>query len=338
MKVIITGGAGYIGSHICLALHRSGHTPVIIDNFSNSSPNCVTRLNQLVEGVVECHTVDVCDPAILKGVFLQVQPDAVIHCAGLKAVGESFADPLLYYEKNILGAVNVLRAMDATGVRRIIFSSSATVYGNPEYLPYDEHHRLSPENPYGRTKLFIEHLIRDWHKAGEGRSGVLLRYFNPIGADPSGMIGEDPNDIPNNLMPYILDVAAGKRPDLKIFGNDYETPDGTGVRDYIHVEDLAKGHVAALEYAGQNTGVETFNLGTGQGYSVLDVITAFERASTRKIPYEIVRRRPGDIAEFFADAKKADKKLGWRPRYSLDEMCADAWHWRVRNDADGTGG
>ena len=250
---------------------------------------------------------------------------------GSRLLARSFADPLLYYEKNILGAVNVLRAMDATGVRRIIFSSSATVYGNPEYLPYDEYHRLSPENPYGRTKLFIEHLIRDWHKAGEGRSGVLLRYFNPIGADPSGMIGEDPNDIPNNLMPYILDVAAGKRPDLKIFGNDYETPDGTGVRDYIHVEDLAKGHVAALEYAECHTGVDTFNLGTGRGYSVFEVIAAFERASNRQIPYEIVARRAGDIAEFFADASKAHQKFGWTPQHDLERMCADSWNWRVKN-------
>lgn len=331
MKVVITGGAGYIGSHVCLAVHRSGHTPVIIDNFSNSSPACVRRLGELIDDVVECHNVDVCDAGMLNDVFAAVLPGAVIHCAGLKAVGESFADPLHYYEKNILGAVNVLRAMDVVGTSRVIFSSSATVYGDPEYLPYDEQHRLAPENPYGRTKLFIEHLIHDWDKAGKNRSAVLLRYFNPIGAHPSGLIGEDPNDIPNNLMPYILDVAAGKRPDLKVFGDDYQTPDGTGVRDYIHVEDLADGHVAALGYAAHHTGVDTFNLGTGRGYSVLEVIAAFERASNRQIPYEVVARRAGDIAEFFADASKASETFGWSPNRDLDRMCADAWNWRVKN-------
>ena len=331
MKVIITGGAGYIGSHVCLAVRRSGHTPIIIDNFSNSSPLSIERLEQLTGKPVNCIEADVCHLADLLSLFEREQPDAVIHCAGLKAVGESCAKPLHYYEKNILGTVNVLKAMDQAQTKHMIFSSSATVYGAPDYLPFDETHRLSPENPYGRTKLFIEYLIRDWVATGDGRSAVLLRYFNPIGANVSGLIGEDPNGIPNNLMPFMLDVASGKRQSLSVFGDNYDTSDGTGVRDYIHVDDLATGHCAALDYARQNSGVEVFNLGTGRGYSVFEIVRALERASNCQIPYEVVARRAGDIAASFADNTKAAIQLGWKPEHNLDRMCADAWNWRVKN-------
>ena len=331
MKVIITGGAGYIGSHVCLAVQRSGYQYVIVDNFLNSSPVCIERLEQLTGKPVRYIEADICHLANLLCLFEQEQPDAVIHCAGLKAVGESCSKPLLYYEQNILGTLNVLKAMDKTQTRHLIFSSSATVYGSPDYLPFDETHRLSPENPYGRTKLIIEHLIQDWAATGDARSAVLLRYFNPIGADASGMIGEDPNGIPNNLMPFILDVASGRRQSLSIFGDDYQTSDGTGVRDYIHVDDLAAGHCAALDYARQNPGVEVFNLGTGRGYSVLEVVNALERASNQTIKYEIAERRSGDIAASFADNTKAASELGWSPNRDLDRMCADAWNWRVKN-------
>ena len=331
MKVIVTGGAGYIGTHVSLALHRNGHQPVVVDDFSNSTPTSIDRLEELTGQPFDCVEADVCQFQDLLPVFHIHQPDAVIHCAGLKAVGESCEQPLHYYEKNILGAVNVLKAMDQFKTRHIIFSSSATVYGAPDYLPFDETHRLSPENPYGRTKLIIEHLIQDWAATGDARSAVLLRYFNPIGADASGMIGEDPNGIPNNLMPFILDVASGRRQSLSIFGDDYQTSDGTGVRDYIHVDDLAAGHCAALDYARQNLGVEVFNLGTGRGYSVLEVVNALERASNQTIKYGIAERRSGDIAASFADNTKAASQLGWSPQYDLDRMCADAWNWRVKN-------
>lgn len=331
MKVIVTGGAGYIGSHICVALCRIGYQPVIMDNFINSSAVCIDRVRQLTGNSVNSFEVDVCNFSDVLRVFEQERPSAIIHCAGLKAVGESSLLPLHYYEKNILGALNVLKAMDCTETKRIIFSSSATVYGAPVYLPFDELHPLSPESPYGRTKLLIEHMIQDWAATGEARSAVLLRYFNPIGADASGMIGEDPNGKPDNLMPFILEVASGKRSLVRVFGDDYETHDGTGVRDYVHVDDLAAAHCASLDYTRLNFGVEVFNVGTGQGYSVLELLKALEQASNKTVKYSIVDRRSGDIAKSFADNTKAATHLGWVPKYDLARMCGDAWNWRVKN-------
>ena len=327
MRVIVTGGAGYIGSHVSLALHKAGHKPVVVDDYTNSSPCSIDRLSILMDRPVDFHEIDVCNWHDLQQVFASRSPDAVIHCAGLKAVSRSQSEPLLYYEKNIQGAVNVLRAMDTVDVSKIIFSSSATVYGHPLYLPYDENHRLQPENVYGRTKLFVEQIIRDWQMAANDRSAILLRYFNPIGSHKSGKIGENPNDIPQNLMPYILDVASGKRSRLRVFGNDYDTPDGTCIRDFIHVQDLADGHVSALSHAFKRTGVDVFNLGTGRGHSVLEVIASFERATGVSVPYDIDDRRSGDIAAFYADVKKARETLGWTAVRDIDTMCIDSWRW-----------
>lgn len=331
MKVIVTGGAGYIGTHVSLALHNDGHQPVIIDDFSNSSPVSLERLETLTSCKIEWFEADVCKIQGLLDIFDSVRPDAVIHCAGLKAVGESCEKPLHYYETNILGALNVLKAMDQTATKHIIFSSSATVYGAPVYLPFDESHPLSPENPYGRTKLVIENLIRDWANLNDGRSSILLRYFNPTGANASGLLGEDPNDTPNNLMPIMLDVASGQRQLLEIYGGDYETLDGTGVRDYVHVDDLAHGHCLALSYCVQNVGLDCFNLGTGLGYSVLEVVAGIERASNKKVNFNLVGRRSGDIAKSFASNKRAAEYLKWSPKHDLDQMCIDAWNWRVKN-------
>ena len=332
MTVLLTGGAGYIGSHTAVELLNAGHDVVIADNYANSSPIVAQRITQITGKPVKCYEADAADPAALERIFQENAIDSVIHFAGLKAVGESVRLPLDYYRNNLDSTLALLAAMEAHGVRQLIFSSSATVYGRHAALPYREDAETGPcTNPYGWTKLFIEQIIRDYVTAHPDFSSVLLRYFNPVGAHESGLMGEDPRDIPNNLMPYIARVAVGTLPYLNVFGNDYPTPDGTGVRDYIHVTDLATGHMAALDYAASYTGVEVFNLGTGTGYSVLDMVHAFSRACGRDIPYRIAPRRSGDIAACYADVTKAKKILGWRAKLDIDDMCRSAWNWQSHN-------
>ena len=332
MTVLLTGGAGYIGSHTAVELLNAGHDVVIADNYANSS-SIVAQLSTRITGKpVKCYEADAADPAALERIFQENAIDSVIHFAGLKAVGESVRLPLDYYRNNLDSTLALLAAMEAHGVRQLIFSSSATVYGRHAALPYREDAETGPcTNPYGWTKLFIEQIIRDYAAAHPDFSVVLLRYFNPVGAHESGLMGEDPRDIPNNLMPYIARVAVGTLPYLNVFGNDYPTPDGTGVRDYIHVTDLATGHMAALDYAASHTGVEVFNLGTGTGYSVLDMVHAFSRACGRDIPYRIAPRRSGDIAACYADVTKAKEILGWRAKLDIDDMCRSAWNWQSHN-------
>ena len=332
MTVLLTGGAGYIGSHTAVELLNAGHDVVIADNYANSSPIVAQRITQITGKPVKCYEADAADPAALERIFRENAIDSVIHFAGLKAVGESVRLPLDYYRNNLDSTLALLAVMEAHGVRQLIFSSSATVYGRHAALPYREDAETGPcTNPYGWTKLFIEQIIRDYVAAHPDFSAVLLRYFNPVGAHESGLMGEDPRDIPNNLMPYIARVAVGALPYLNVFGNDYPTPDGTGVRDYIHVTDLATGHMAALDYAAAHTGVEVFNLGTGTGYSVLDMVHAFSRACGRDIPYRIAPRRSGDIATCYADVTKAREILGWRARLDIDDMCRSAWNWQSHN-------
>ena len=330
--ILLTGGAGYIGLHCAAVLVGAGHDVVMLDNFSNSKPQGVQRLEALVGRSVACIRGDVRSPDDLARVFGKYPIRAVIHFAGLKAVGESMSQPLRYYHNNITGTLVLLDAMAQFNVKRIVFSSSATVYGEPDSVPVAESAALRVTNPYGRSKLMIEDILRDLHAAAPEWSIALLRYFNPVGAHASGTIGEDPNDIPNNLMPFVTQVAVGRRAELQVFGNRYPTPDGTGVRDYIHVMDLAEGHVAALEWALRDPGeVLTVNLGTGCGYSVLEVVRAFESATDRPVPYRIVAPRQGDIAAVWADARLAQKKLGWSARRSLRDMCRDAWNWQQNN-------
>lgn len=331
MRVVITGGAGYIGSHTLLEILGDGHEALVIDNFSNASPESLNRAKILSNRNFETAEQTVTECTSLCALFEDFQPDAVIHFAGLKAVGESEEMPLTYYEENINGTIALLRAMDKSGCRNIIFSSSATVYGMPHYLPFDEAHPTAPINTYGRTKYFAEQIIHDWTKTAADKSAVMLRYFNPVGAHKSGMIGEDPSGIPNNLVPFIAQVAIGRREALSVFGNDYDTKDGTGVRDYIHITDLALGHVAALDYLETHNGYEVINLGTGNGYSVLEVVAAFEKASGTDIPLRIEPRRKGDIACFYADASKAKKLLGWQAQYDIEAMCEDVWRWQSQN-------
>lgn len=333
MKVLVTGGAGYIGSHTCIALLEDGHIPVVVDNFSNSKPEGLRRVQEITSKKFAVHSVDVRDRMALANVFAQEKPDAVIHFAGLKAVGESVAKPWLYYDNNLVSTVVLVEVMQEAGCRQLVFSSSATVYGIPEKVPLDEGAALSAINPYGRTKLMIEDMLRDLVQAEPEWRIALLRYFNPVGAHESGRIGEDPNGIPNNLMPFISQVAVGRLPQLRVFGGDYPTVDGTGVRDYIHVVDLAQGHVRALDWLAQAdaAGATAINLGTGQGYSVLEMIRAFEAASGKKIPYEIVARRPGDAASCYAQPALAERLLGWRAERGIDIMCRDAWHWQSGN-------
>lgn len=331
MTILVTGGAGYIGSHACLELLRSGYDVVVVDNLSNSKEESLKRVQELAGRELVFHRTDLLDRPALDAVFDAHPIHTVIHFAGLKAVGESVAVPLRYYHNNITGTLMLCEAMQAHGVKNIIFSSSATVYGDPETVPIREDARLGPTNPYGRTKLMIEQILRDQHVADDSWNVCLLRYFNPVGADASGEIGEDPNGIPNNLMPFITQVAIGKLPQLSVFGNDYPTPDGTGVRDYIHVVDLVLGHVKAIDKIRANPGVVTYNLGTGQGYSVLDMVKAFEAASGRPIAYRIAGRRPGDIAACYADPTLAHKELGWKAQRGLAQMCADAWRWQAQN-------
>lgn len=331
MTVLVTGGAGYIGSHTVLALLEAGYQVVVADNFSNSKPEVLRRLSQLAGQQIPFVQADLCDTPSCEALFSSHSIDAVIHFAGLKAVGESVAKPLLYYSNNLISTLNLLESMRAHQVRNLVFSSSATVYGDPARVPITEDFPLSATNPYGRTKLMIEQMLRDIQQASPELNIALLRYFNPIGAHKSGRIGEDPSGIPNNLLPYVSQVAVGKLREVSVFGDDYNTPDGTGVRDYIHVLDLADGHVAALKKLAQNCGLVTYNLGTGNGYSVLEVIRAFSKACGRQIPYRIVARRPGDIAQCYADPSRAREELGWQAKYGLEEMCADSWRWQSTN-------
>lgn len=331
MAILVTGGAGYIGSHACVELLEAGYEIIVVDNLSNSKETAVKRVAEITGKSFAFHKIDLLDAAALENLFRTSQIEAVLHFAGLKAVGESVMYPLRYYRNNIIGTLNLCEVMSKYGVTDLVFSSSATVYGNPPRVPIREDFPLSPVNPYGRTKLMIEEILRDLHRANPAWNIAILRYFNPIGAHESGRIGEDPNGIPNNLLPYIAQVAVGKRKELQVFGNDYPTPDGTGIRDYIHVVDLVEGHIKALEKLRSSPGVVTYNLGTGRGYSVLEVVAAFAEACGREIPYRVVGRRPGDIAVCYAETAKAEKELGWKARRGIAEMCADTWRWQSNN-------
>ena len=329
MKILLTGGAGFIGSHTCVELVAAGHEPVIVDNFVNSCPEAIRRVEQIVGRSIPFYEADVRDAEAMDRIFTENAFDAVIHFAGLKAVGESVHKPLEYYRNNLDSTLTLCEVMRAHGVRRLVFSSSATVYGMQPVCPYREDMpSLGCTNPYGWTKFMIEQILSGIATADPTWSVVLLRYFNPIGAHASGLIGENPNGIPNNLMPYITKVAVGELEKLHVFGNDYDTHDGTGVRDYIHVVDLADGHVKAVEYAMEHTGAEVFNLGTGKGYSVLDLVKAFESANGVKVPYTIAPRRPGDIATCYSDPSKAEQVLGWRAQKDIEDMCRDSWRWQ----------
>lgn len=328
--ILVTGGAGYIGSHTCLQLLAAGHELVVLDNLSNSQPEALQRVQKLAGRQLQLVEGDIRDETILDAVF-RYPITAVIHFAGLKAVGESVAEPLRYYDNNVAGTLSLLKAMKKHGCKTLVFSSSATVYGDPASVPIREHFPLSATNPYGRSKLMIEDMLRDLSHAEPDWRIAILRYFNPVGAHESGQIGENPNGIPNNLMPFITQVAVGKRAQLSVFGNDYATHDGTGVRDYIHVVDLARGHLCALDKLQQQAGLLTVNLGTGQGYSVLDMVKAFEQASGRSIAYTITPRRPGDVAACYADPAQAEQLLGWRAEKTLADMCADSWRWQSQN-------
>lgn len=331
LTVLVTGGAGYIGSHACIALIEAGYRVVVLDNFCNASAEAVRRVESLTGSSIALVEGDVRDAACLNALFAQHNVAAVMHFAGLKAVGESVEKPLEYYDNNVNGSLVLLAAMQRAAVTRIIFSSSATVYGDPASVPIRENFPTSATNPYGRSKLMVEEILADWDAAHPNWSIGRLRYFNPVGAHASGRIGEDPQGIPNNLMPFVAQVAVGRRERLSVFGGDYPTPDGTGVRDYIHVVDLAEGHVAALEFILENPGLLTLNLGTGNGASVLDMVRAFESASGREIAYDIVARRAGDIAECWADPSMAESLLGWKATRSLQAMCADTWRWQEAN-------
>lgn len=327
----MTGGAGFIGCHTCIELLQAGYEVIVIDNFSNSYPESLNRVMDLTEQKIRIYDIDLLDKSSLDTVFIENNIEAVIHFAGLKAVGESVAFPLTYYQTNIMSTIYLCETMKKHHVKNLVFSSSATVYGNTEKVPISEEVRLSAMNPYGRTKIMIEQILKDLYQSDPSWGMALLRYFNPIGAHPSGEIGENPNGIPNNLMPYITQVAIGLREELMIFGNDYPTKDGTGIRDYIHVVDLAKGHVKALEKALTKTGIEAYNLGTGKGYSVLEVVAAFEAASGKVIPYKIVDRRPGDVAISLAKVTKAKREFDWIATRGIEEMCRDAWNWQTKN-------
>ena len=331
MKILTTGGAGYIGSHTCLELLQAGYEVVAVDNLSNSKVESLKRVQEIVGRPLSFYRVDLLDRTALASVFRSHEIEAVLHFAGLKAVGESVRIPLHYYHNNITGTVILCEVMKEFGVKTVVFSSSATVYGNPPTVPITEGFPVSPTNPYGRTKLIIEEILHDLQAADRGWRVALLRYFNPVGAHGSGRIGEDPSGLPNNLFPYIAQVAVGKLKELEVFGSDYPTPDGTGIRDYIHVVDLARGHLRALEKLKNGPGVVTYNLGTGRGYSVLEAIAAFSQACGKPIPHRIVGRRPGDVASCYADPSLARRELGWEATRGLAEMCADAWRWQSGN-------
>lgn len=332
MSILVTGGAGYIGSHTCIELLEAGYEVIVIDDLSNSKYESIARVEEITGQTITFYEMSILDKGKLERVFAENQIDAVIHFAGLKAVGESVKIPLHYYHNNITGTLLLCEVMANFGVKKLVFSSSATVYGVPKQVPITEDFPLSATNPYGRTKLMIEEILRDLYVSDKNWSIALLRYFNPIGAHESGKIGEDPNGIPNNLMPYITKVAIGELPHLNIFGNDYPTVDGTGVRDYLHVVDLAKGHIKALEKIKNEAGVDAYNLGTGKGYSVLEIVAAFKKASKANVPYKIVERRPGDIASCYANPIKAKDELGWEATKGIEEMCIDAWRWQQRRN------
>jgi UDP-glucose 4-epimerase len=329
--VLVTGGAGYIGSHTCIALSEAGYDFVVYDNLSNSSKQSLDRVEKIIDKKIKFINGDIRDEEKLQNVFDKYKIDSVIHFAGLKAVGESVEQPLRYYENNISGTITLCKIMQKNSCKNIIFSSSATVYGDPHKTPIKEDFPLSATNPYGRSKLFIEEILRDIFISDKEWKIVLLRYFNPVGAHKSGTIGEDPNGLPNNLMPFISQVAVGKLKELRVFGDDYDTSDGTGVRDYIHVVDLAQGHVKALKIIDKIKNVMTINLGTGKGYSVLDMVKAFEKASGKSIPYKIVPRRAGDIAKCYADSSYAKEVLGWEAEKGIEDMCEDSWRWQSQN-------
>lgn len=331
MKILVTGGAGYIGSHACVELLNAGYEVVVLDNLSNSKEEALRRVQEITGKSLKFYKADLLDTEALDTIFKQESIDAVMHFAGLKAVGESVSIPLRYYHNNITGTLLLCEAMQKYGVKNMVFSSSATVYGDPSRVPITEDFPLSATNPYGHTKLMIEQILRDLYISDNNFNIAILRYFNPVGAHKSGLIGEDPKGIPNNLVPYITQVAAGKLDELKVFGNDYPTPDGTGVRDYIHVVDLVLGHLKALDKLMTNPGVVTYNLGTGKGYSVLEMVNAFRKVTGKPIPYRIVDRRHGDIASCYADPSKANKELGWKATRGLEEMCQDAWRWQSNN-------
>lgn len=332
MRILVTGGAGYIGSHTCLNLLEAGYEVAVIDNLSNSKEEALKRVQNLTNKSLEFYNVDLLDKAAVDAVFAKAPVDAVIHFAGLKAVGESVSMPLHYYHNNVTGTLVLCEVMQKHNVKNLVFSSSATVYGDPKTVPITEESPVGgTTNPYGRSKWMIEDVLRDLHHADPSWNIVLLRYFNPVGAHYSGQIGEDPNDIPNNLLPFVSQVAVGKLSELQVFGDDYDTSDGTGVRDYIHVVDLSLGHLSALNKLKQNPGLAIYNLGTGKGYSVLEMVAAFEKASGKPVPYKIVGRRPGDIATCYADTAKAEGELGWVAKRGLEEMCVDTWRWQSQN-------
>ncbi|HJN10752.1 MAG TPA: UDP-glucose 4-epimerase GalE [Pirellulaceae bacterium] len=339
MRILVTGGAGYIGSHTCVELLNAGHEIVVVDNLSNSNPESLRRVERLTDKPVEFHETSVSDTEPMSAVFSGDPIDAVIHFAAYKAVGESVDKPLEYYQNNVAGTLNLLEIMRRHNCTNLVYSSSCTVYGEPQQLPITEDHPTSAaESPYGWTKLMTERIMRDIYTSDPGWNFALLRYFNPVGAHPSGDIGEDPNGIPCSLMPFITQVAAGRLQRLRVFGDDYPTPDGTGIRDYIHVVDLAAAHVVAVEKLASHPGVLTYNLGTGRGYSVLEMIAAFKKATSIEIPYQIVERRAGDVVAAYADPSKAESELGWKARLDLDTMCRDSWNWQQKNpDGFGSG-
>lgn len=328
MNILLTGGAGYIGSHTAVVLASAGHKVVLLDNFSNSSPEVIDRIEKILQSPVTFIQADVRDTEKLKQGLIEHQIEAVIHFAGLKAVGESVAKPVEYYANNIQGTISLLQAMSSANIKKLVFSSSATVYGDPQYLPIDEDHPLKATNPYGRSKLHIEEILSDVARSDKDWRINCLRYFNPVGAHESGLIGENPRGMPNNLMPFVMQVAAGKQAELKIFGNDYSTRDGTGVRDYIHVMDLAEGHKAALDFLDKETGWHAINLGTGTGYSVMEILKMFETTNNKVVPYIVTKRRDGDIAECYANPEKAKQTLQWVARHSLADMCASGWKYQ----------
>ena len=334
MAILVTGGAGYIGSHTCVELLKAGYEVIVIDNLVNSKEESITRIREITGKPLTFYKADLLDKQAINEIFKSKSIEAVMHFAGFKAVGESISFPLRYYHNNIAGTLTLLEIMQIHGVKKIVFSSSATVYGNPHTVPITEDFPLSTTNPYGQTKLIIEQILSDLYYSEPDWNIAILRYFNPIGAHPSGKIGEDPNGIPNNLVPYITQVAIGKLRVLNIFGSDYETPDGTGVRDYIHVVDLAAGHIKALQKLNENPGNVVYNLGTGKGYSVLEIINTFSKVTGKEIPYRFVERRPGDVAVSYADPSKANNELSWSAKYGLEEMCTDAWRWQ-RNNPEG---
>jgi UDP-glucose 4-epimerase len=331
MRVLVTGGAGYIGTHTCVALLQSNHEVLVIDNLSNSSPVAIDRIKLITNRSIEFIEGDIRNHALLLKTMREFSPEAIIHFAGLKAVGESVQDPLQYYDVNVHGSLELLKAAEAVGCNLLVFSSSATVYGVPEYLPYDENHPTVPTNPYGQSKLMVERILQDWVKANNSRRALCLRYFNPVGAHISGLIGEDPKNIPNNLMPFIVQTAAGRRAKLSIFGDDYDTRDGTGERDYIHVSDLADGHLLALEKHKQLDHFQTINLGTGSGTTVKELIKEFEISTKQKIKTKISKRRPGDIPKSYANTELAAKRLDFKCTKSISDMCRDTWNWQKQN-------